>query len=727
MAANPPNPRVTSRLQISIYLFLLLIYCGLGFFLRVLPPPWIYQSSWVDFLIILQIGSLGFIILVFVLLFNLVWKRGNSPQGEGPSGRPSISSLWQTNAPYRALRAIDLMFISIGILFVFLFLSDQKFTIPAITTGEFVLMWFGLFLGFSITCFFIFSGIDAFSGIILISMVTRSVRKRILQQQKHNETFAASNPMDKAFPLIIRVGRNTTEPELVITSNPHLPRLENLPSQFRRSFLAPLPSSSCRSPVYILPDMEDLCLANHVAPSYRLFPTMLQSPPISPDPVVTHAAPPTIIPPVIPSGMPPTNPVSQPKASINPQKLIPTPIGVFQPATLISSLPIPPVAHLTPLTPPIASPPISFMPPPPTVMKMKTIPSESPPDGLIVYPEVGVSGNRVKLSFILRNRTQNPLYHVRVFPRIPEALHIYTNVTPVPKISPGEKTEVSYEVEPSTCGEFYLGGDVLYEDGVRTPQWIAIPPVAFSFQCPTLSPVRVNMSQIRAALPQLAQVQREYLVSDFPRELLGQVTQRAMASFNLTPIESLHGTNPLGPSEAWFAGKSAREQYPLYVQVQVLGQPARVIVSAWSVENETVAGFLARLADVLTTELSIVRHLQDQARDKITHAARIGELLVTLSDFCMIEWHRTDTCVKLQELANLLSLFDASTPILAEVREWVQKLSMASTNAGISSNLSPADREQLEATLVKWKDAFEQILTKFSLQIKEVTPNAVPV
>ncbi len=696
---SPLNSNRSTRFQLGVYVVLLLVYWWLGFFARVHPPEWIAVPDMDKLLLIIQVASACIVLLLFLLAHSLLWhgaKSRDQSQADRPVEKLPLSVVWRQTFPYRASHSGLLVLLALGILFIALFFLPWDLYVTSESIGLFFLTWFGLFAGFSLACLCLFSMLDAMNGRILLSRVARASHRK---QKAQRESSLVSSPrgttapaeVPLALPTIIKTGDGSTPAKILRVDRPPSPSfLRHLPPSFRHTFQVPVPfvHRSLSSPAVDSLPGEEFCLANHYAPSYRLFPVTEPAALASSNQIAPNAT--------LTTETPSDASAGSIRASTTPAGTTPSP-SPASPASIIE-------------TKPSATPA-----------------SSSAPVGLIVYPEVAVFGSRIKLSFILRNRTGTSLFQIRVFPRIPEALHIYVNVPPVPQVQSGEKLEVSYEVEPSACGEFYLGGDVLYEDGTHNPQWIALPPVAFSIQCPALSPARVNMVQIRDALPRLSEAYREFLVSDLPKELLGQVATRAMASFSLTSVESIQSMDPLAPSETWFAGTETRElRRPLYVQVQVLAQPARVIVHAWGTDNEIVAGFLARLADVITTELAIVRHLQDQARDKITHAARIGELLVTLQDFCMIEWHRVDTRVKLQELANLLSLFDATTPVLGEVREWVQKLSAGATGDATSQNLTPAEREQLEAALVKWKDAIDQMLAKFSLQVKEVTPNAVP-
>ena len=348
---------------------------------------------------------------------------------------------------------------------------------------------------------------------------------------------------------------------------------------------------------------------------------------------------------------------------------------------------------------------------------------------LIAYPEVVVDKSNIHLSFVLKNHTGGKIFQIRIFPQIPDTLRIFLNVPVVPELQAGERLELNYDIEPTSSGEFYIGGDILYEDPNRHPQSVTVPPVSFNIRSSlTSKPLQLNMDLIREQIPHLCQVFRDIYAWELPRELLGPVVNRALTSLNLRVVEGQQSSSALTPISMWFAKRSESSENLLFAQLLIFAQPTRVSCTAWGADNATITEFLTQFFEILEADISLMRHFQENTRSKALQAVRVGELFITLEDLCLMEWHCEDICLKLQELLALLNVLEIPSSILKEMDAWICTLSNSrarlqnEANAMpsdqiVSFDLTPAESGQLETALVHWKYAVDQFLSRLVLSL----------
>ncbi|MFX1320079.1 MAG: PCI domain-containing protein [Promethearchaeota archaeon] len=313
-------------------------------------------------------------------------------------------------------------------------------------------------------------------------------------------------------------------------------------------------------------------------------------------------------------------------------------------------------------------------------------------------------GGQLHFKVAVRNKTDMAIHSVKVILDVPSSYKTKNPLINIPVIESKNSRGVDFYLEPKQCGISSIGGDVIYKIASGAKNTIPIRKKEVQIKCPLVVSCLATIEDIQIAIADLPNDARAFLIADIDPRLAFRAAIRTIKRFEVSTVTSHEGSDVKGKYEAesWHCSEAKIGGGRIITRIYVSEANQSLEVRVWSGTPSQLAGFLAKIIELLFEEINLIRKIKSEEREKTIDIMAITQNLAEISDYCMLRWKAQnirnklhDTFIRLRKL-----LGDKEKAILDRIEYWLTELNKYKKDDKISDE----NADRLVEDVEKFKD-----------------------
>ncbi len=343
-----------------------------------------------------------------------------------------------------------------------------------------------------------------------------------------------------------------------------------------------------------------------------------------------------------------------------------------------------------------------------TRTKQKKTPSVD--EGKIeIVRDYDFEGGQLHFKVAVRNKSNMAINNVKVLLDAPSSYKIRQPLISIPVIESKNSRGVDFYLEPKQCGTSSIGGDVIYKDAQGTKHTLHIKKREIAIKCPLVCTSMSTIEDCQVAIQTLGNDARAFLIADLDPRLAYRAGIRTLKNFDTSAVTSHEGSDTTGnyEGEAWFCSEAKTTGGRIITRIYVSEMSQSLEVRVWCGNPGQLTGFLAKIIEILFEEISIIRKIKSEEREKTIDVMAITQNLAEVSDYCMLRWKAQNIRNKLHDtFIRLRKVLGDKEAILGRIEFWMTQLN----KYGKDDKISDEDADKLVNDVEKFKNVIARAI-----------------
>jgi DNA-binding Lrp family transcriptional regulator len=334
----------------------------------------------------------------------------------------------------------------------------------------------------------------------------------------------------------------------------------------------------------------------------------------------------------------------------------------------------------------------------------------NPEEGQIeVVREYDFVGGQLHFKVVTRNNSDMAIHDIKIILDVPTSYNRKSDIITVAVIDPHNSRGVDFYLEPQECGISTIGGTVIYKDARGHPNTIHINPKDVQIKCPLVVKTLDRIEDCQSAIQTMPSDARAFLIADLDPQLAYRAGFRAITNFETRNVTSMEIPEEQGgyKAEAWFSSEAKVTGGRIITRVAVDGPNQSMEIRVWCSDPGQLTGFLAKIIELLFTEINMVRKIKSESRQKTLDVMSITQNLITASDYCAVRYDAREVLLKMEDThARMKRVVGENDPTMKRIEYWVDKLKAYSEEDKIKED----DAEALMSDIEGFQNALARSL-----------------
>jgi len=299
--------------------------------------------------------------------------------------------------------------------------------------------------------------------------------------------------------------------------------------------------------------------------------------------------------------------------------------------------------------------------------------------------------------------------NVKVLLDAPSSYKIKQPLINIPVIEANNSRGVDFYLEPKQCGTSSIGGDVIYKDAKGTKHTLHIRKRDVEIKCPLVCTSMSTIEDCQVAIQTLGNDARAFLIADLDPRLAYRGAIRTLKNFDTSAVTSHEGSDTTGnyEGEAWFCSEAKTTGGRIITRIYVSETSQSLEVRVWCGNPGQLTGFLAKVIELLFEEISIIRKIKSEEREKTIDVMAITQNLAEISDYCMLRWKAQNIRNKLHDtFIRLRKVIGDKEAILGRIEFWLTQLN----KYGKDDKISDEDADKLVNDVENFKNVIARAI-----------------
>ena len=344
----------------------------------------------------------------------------------------------------------------------------------------------------------------------------------------------------------------------------------------------------------------------------------------------------------------------------------------------------------------------------PTRAKQKK-PQPSDEGKIEIVRDYDFEGGQLHFKVAVRNKSNMAINNVKVLLDAPSSYKIKQPLINIPVIESKNSRGVDFYLEPKQCGTSSIGGDVIYKDAKGTKHTLHIKKREVAIKCPLVCTSMSTIEDCQVAIQTLGNDARAFLIADLDPRLAYRAGIRTLKNFDTSAVTSHEGSDTKGnyEGEAWFCSEAKTTGGRIITRIYVNETSQSLEVRVWCGHPGQLTGFLAKIIELLFEEISIIRKIKSEEREKTIDVMAITQNLAEVSDYCMLKWKAQNIRNKLHDtFIRLRKVLGDKEAILGRIEFWLTRLN----KYGKDDKISDEDADKLVNDVENFKSVIARAI-----------------